>query len=136
MREHNIFEQKKPENPGNANNTPERLARCRAAFELQCFRNCALSSQRMKNQQFQNVKVARTLSRPFEGSNSRTTWPMLRAIHLLITITFDIPANSFYGSPLGVDIWSGVNRQCRRGHAYVVHDEWRHQAVAERDKIN
>ena len=24
-------------NPENADNTPERLARCRAAFELQCF---------------------------------------------------------------------------------------------------
>jgi len=35
---------KKPENPENADNTPKRLARRRAAFELQCFRNCTLSS--------------------------------------------------------------------------------------------
>jgi len=34
--ENNIF---KP-NPKN----PERLARCRSAFEMQCFRNCTLSS--------------------------------------------------------------------------------------------
>ena len=40
----NIFEQKSSENPENANNTPKRLVRRRAAFELQCCRNCTLSS--------------------------------------------------------------------------------------------
>jgi len=44
VRKHNIFEEKKTENPENAHNTPKRLARCRAAFEFQCFRNCTLSS--------------------------------------------------------------------------------------------
>ena len=39
-----IFSNKNPENPENADNTPERLARRRAAFDLQCFRNCTLST--------------------------------------------------------------------------------------------
>ena len=32
---------KKTENP---HNMPERLVRCRSDFEMQCFRNCTLSS--------------------------------------------------------------------------------------------
>ena len=36
---HNNFEH----NPENVDNAPERLARRRAAFELQCFSNCTLS---------------------------------------------------------------------------------------------
>jgi len=35
--ENNIFKPKKTKNP-------EVLARCRSAFEMQCFRNCTLSS--------------------------------------------------------------------------------------------
>ena len=38
------FRTKNPEHPENADNAPERLARRRAAFELQCFRNCTFSS--------------------------------------------------------------------------------------------
>ena len=38
------FRTKKTQNPQNADNTPDRLARSRVAFELQCFRNCTLSS--------------------------------------------------------------------------------------------
>ena len=38
------FRTRKTRNPENANNTPDRLSRSRVAFELQCFRNCTLSS--------------------------------------------------------------------------------------------
>ena len=44
VRKHNIFEQKPPEKPEDADNTPEQLVRRRAAFELHYFRNCTLSS--------------------------------------------------------------------------------------------
>ena len=43
--ENTIFSRKKTEKPENADTmpTPDRLARSRVAFELQCFRNCTLS---------------------------------------------------------------------------------------------
>ena len=54
VRKRNIFEQKKADNPENADNTPKRLARRRAAFELQCFGNCTLSSLFLFCSAFQN----------------------------------------------------------------------------------
>jgi len=43
--ENTIFSNHKtPKNPENPHNTPERLVRYRSDFEMQCFRNCTLSS--------------------------------------------------------------------------------------------
>ena len=42
--ENAVFQTKKAKTPRKSHNTPERLMRCRSAFEMQCFRNCTLSS--------------------------------------------------------------------------------------------
>ena len=43
--ENTIFSnQRNPKNTENHHNTPERLVRCHSDFEMQCFRNCTLSS--------------------------------------------------------------------------------------------
>ena len=63
------FRTKKPENPENADTTPDRLARSRVALELQCFRSCTLSSLKLYVMCF-NTRVPLICSFTFSSGNS------------------------------------------------------------------
>ena len=77
------------ENPENTDNTPLRLARRRAAFELQCFRNCTLSSTK-------NLYYNRTSLKHRAPANSLLEQISLKlAIIDAFTLEADLPTSHF-----------------------------------------